>query len=85
MNPPDDCYKIPRMDKPCCGNCRFWAHAEDKRGACRRYPPTPNPAATGVQHVSTLLSGPVPSAFVPPTDASWWCGEHAPSNQTEGP
>lgn len=71
------------MNDKNCGNCKFVANVSDenKRGCCRRFPPTlmvqPMPAVdlAGQKSISWQWQA---SAY-PMVTLEGWCGEHAPA------
>jgi hypothetical protein len=79
------------MDGERCETCKFWQQSEDgtgdRKGWCRRYPPTVNhayPIIHGIVGVQIKDRDPTGSAYMegyaqfPMIDAEDWCGEFRP-------
>lgn len=58
------------MNRPTCSTCRFFYGIVDRRGACRRSAPVPQPRGPELEKREETI------AVWPLVFADDWCGEH---------
>lgn len=68
--------------KDACRNCKFWEHASDGEGVCRRYPPVIDTLVVNntKEPTSDFAEESILFWSFPSTSEMMWCGEHLRSN-----